>query len=151
MPIQIVGGNANITGGTIVFGVSDVIDIINWSIFDLAAPGGTAAAWYILNSNGIWYESITENATLQTSRGSWVTPNSAASNYEVRVTVSGAALDAGSAATDVWLALSTTRQWGLQETVSGQSPVSTLTVDIRRIGTSTILDTATITLEATVL
>lgn len=151
MPIQIVGGSVTISGGTASFlDSSALITISNQTISDIASFG-SANAWYILNLNGKVQQSLDIGYSNPTDLEQWCTPTNQASLYEARVTVSGAALDGASSATAIWLALSSSRQWGLVENTSGQSPVSTLTVDIRRIGTSTILDTATITLEATVL
>lgn len=76
----------------------------------------------------------------------WCTPTSQASNYEAYVTITSGYLDAGP--TNTWVALNVSRQWFVSEGSSGNSRVCTFTVQIRRIGTTTVLDTATISLEA---
>jgi len=77
----------------------------------------------------------------------WCTPTSQASNYEALVTVTSGTLSGGSG-TGTWLALSTTRNWYVEEFTPGGSNFCTFTVQIRKIGTTTVLDTATIDLEA---
>jgi len=76
----------------------------------------------------------------------WCTPTSEASNYEAFVTVTSGSLTSG--VTGSWVALNVTRQWSVEETVSGNTNLCTFTVQIRRAGTTTVLDSATISLEA---
>lgn len=119
------------------------ITISNQSISDLAS--GTAYAYYTVNTNGQIQQSTDINGTNPTNLEQWCTPVTGASNFEVRVSnVTGAGLDTGTINT--WLPLSSTRTWGMEESVSGQSKLTSFTVEIRKIGTSTILDSATIDL-----
>jgi hypothetical protein len=76
----------------------------------------------------------------------WCTPTSAASDYEAFATIVSGSLASGQTLT--WLSLNATRQWTVSEASSGNSQICTFTVQIRRIGTTTVLDTATITIEA---
>ena len=76
----------------------------------------------------------------------WCTPTAQASNYEAFVTITSGYLDAGP--TGSWVALNVSRQWFVSEASSGNSRTCTFTVQIRKIGTTTVLDTATISLEA---
>jgi hypothetical protein len=106
-------------------------------------PGSTADAQYQLSSGGVANEIV--NSGLATRLYDWCVPASQASNYEVYATVVSGSLSGGSAATDTWLALSTTRTWF----VSTTSVLSAeLNVGIRRIGTTTILGSADIYLTA---
>lgn len=81
----------------------------------------------------------------------WIIPNgSASSDFEVYCTVnssSGSGLDAGSAATDTWLALSTNREWFCSRTTVGTDSAN-LTISIRYNGGAT-LDSGTYALTAT--
>ena len=132
------------------YGTSNVvISITNQDIFDLDASD--ANAYYFLTSGGQVEKSTDIGGINPTNLEQWCTPTSQASNYEAYITVTGGSLTPGSAATGTWVALSSTRYWYVQESRSGQSTTCTFTVQIRRVGTTTVLDTATITLEASVI
>lgn len=128
---------------------SVVISITDQTISDLDASD--ANAYYFLTAGGQVQQSTDIGGINPTTLEQWCTPTSQASNYEAYVTVTSGSLTPGSAATGTWVALSSTRYWYVQESVSGQSTTCIFTVQIRRIGTTTVLDTATITLEAQVL
>jgi hypothetical protein len=117
------------------------ISITNQNVADFTGGARTATAGYRLTSAGIAQTLV--NATYTTVE-TWCVPTSEAVNYEVFVTVSGN-LDFGP--TGSWTSLSTTQTWYNQASV-GNSSIGTLTVEIRRTGTTTVLDTATISLEA---
>jgi hypothetical protein len=78
----------------------------------------------------------------------WVTPTSFASDYEVYATLVSGSLTGGT--TGAWLSLGTTRDWYVQETANFGTEAATLSFDVRKIGTTTVLDTWTINIEATV-
>lgn len=120
----------------------DVISITNQTISDFSGGTRTATAGYQLNSNGQAQSQI--NATFSNLE-QWCTPTSEAGNYEVFVGVLSGSLSSGT--TGSWLALSTTRTWTCTATV-GSSQICTIEVSIRRTGTTTTLDTATIELQA---
>lgn len=71
----------------------------------------------------------------------------AAADYEVRADVTSGSL--GSGTTGSWLSLSSTRAWSVTRSVLGTSS-ATMTVRIRRASDAVVLETATISLEATV-
>lgn len=126
-------------GGT----TADTIAVPNATVSGYRV-GATAEAYYTLASDGKIYS--VENTDPAVELGSWVVPNSSASNYEVFATVTSGTLDFGTSGS--WLALSSTRTWGVTRTTFG-TDTTVLDLQIRRVGTTTVLDTATITLEAT--
>lgn len=131
------------------YGTSNVvISITDQSIFDLDASD--AYAYYFLTSGGQVASSTQAGGTSPTTLEQWCTPTSQASNYEARVTVTTGTLSGGSG-TGTWLALSSTRNWFVNESRSGASTLCIFTVEIRRTGTTTVLDSASITLEAQVI
>lgn len=77
----------------------------------------------------------------------WCTPTSQASNYEVLATfVSGSTTPTGSAFGS-WLPLSATQEWDIGAGI-GNYETAEFTIEIRRVGTGTVLASATIILEA---
>lgn len=105
-----------------------------------------ATAAYRLGSDGIVYGG--ENGGYYFIEN-WITPQSGMADYEALATVTSGTLSSGTAGT--WLNLGTTQTWTRTKggASSGTSTV-TFTVQIRKVGTTTVLDTATITLGATV-
>lgn len=139
---------AGVTSGAIVmptnfYGKSAVtIFLSNLSIIDFTGGGSNASAGYQLTSGGIENE-IVGASTTQTA--TWCTPTSQAANYEVYATVTGSPLTVGTVNT--WVALSTTRTWRLDAAI-GQNLSSTLSISVRRVGTTTPVYTATEDLNA---
>lgn len=122
-----------------------VISITNQTVTNSTSTPATATAGYRLNSNGkVYGESPAGNFGFLED---WVTPNGAASSYEALVTVTSGSLSSGTSGS--WLALSSTRDWTVTRTTLGTNSC-TFTVDIRKVGTTTVLDSATITIEAEV-
>ena len=127
-----------------------VISITDQVLFSFSvAP---AQSYYFLTSGGQVEQSYEVGGAnpqpLLPTPEQWCTPTDQASNYEAFVTVTSGSLSGGSG-TGVWLALSTTRNWYVEELNPTSSNACTFTVDIRRIGSVNVLDTATIDLEAT--
>lgn len=126
--------------GSAASAVTITVDTAFISAFN--APGFTASAQYTLDSNGAAYETV--NGAGAVLLYDWCVPAAQAANYEVYASlVSGSV---SGAATDTWLPLSSTRAWSVSTTggvVSGE-----LNVGIRRVGTTTILDSADIYLYA---
>jgi hypothetical protein len=118
------------------------IVITDQTITDATGGGRNATAGYRLTSGGQVQSQI--NLTFTTLE-QWCTPTTEASNYEVLVTVTSGSLSTGTAGS--WLALSSTQTWTRTATI-GNSNTCVFTVEIRRVGTATVLDSATITLEA---
>lgn len=106
-------------------------------------PGATADAQYQLSSGGVANQIV--NSGLATRLYDWCVPAAQASNYEVYAALVSGSLSAGSSATDTWLPMTSTRTW-LVSTTGVLS--AELNVGIRRIGTTTILDSADIYLTA---
>ena len=139
-------------GGSIVSGIQAVligvagsgalITITDRTITDATGGARNATAGYRLTSGGQVQSQI--NLTFTTLE-QWCTPTTEASNYEVLVTVTSGSLSTGTAGS--WLALSSTQTWTRTATI-GTANTCVFTVEIRRVGTSTVLDSATITLEA---
>lgn len=76
----------------------------------------------------------------------WCTPTSEAGNYEVYVTNAGPALTGGTV--NAWVALSTNPAWYYDVFGSGSQSSTTLFFEVRRIGTTTVIDTWDVTLQA---
>lgn len=128
--------------GTDIVWQLPTVNITDQSI-QVINPSTRATAGYRLNSSGI-AESLSNLAytTLET----WLL-SGAASDYEVRVTLSLGTLSSGT--TGTWQNLGTSRSWTV---VAGNSypeiAEAEIVVEIRDATTLMILDTATITLQA---
>lgn len=108
-----------------------------------------AYAYYFLTAGGQVQQSTDPGGINPTTLEQWCTPTSQAANYEARVTETSGTLSGGSGI-NTWLALSSTRNWYVEEFTSGNINTCVFTVEIRKIGTTTVLDSATITLTAQV-
>jgi len=126
------------------YGTSKVVISVTNQFISTFNFGVPATAEYRLNSNG-QVEQILNGGVSTLEQ--WCTPTSAAGDYEARVTITIDTLDSG-AAVNTWLALSTTRTWGIGPTFVPGARNCTFTVEIRRIGTSTVLSSASIDLLA---
>lgn len=125
-----------------------VITISNQTISDTDFTA--AYAYYFVTSGGQIQSSKEVGGINPTTLEQWCTPTTQAANYEVRATVTSGALSGGSG-TGTWLAISGgTRNWFVDNTASGTINDAVLTIEIRRTGTTTVLDSATITLQAEV-
>jgi hypothetical protein len=111
-----------------------------------AGAVGTATATYRIGSDGTVYEVI--NAGSPSVLEQWCVPGFQAGNYEVFATLLTGTLTSGT--TGAWLSLGTTRDWTLQETISGNTRNCTFSIQFRRTGSTVgLLPTApTIELEA---
>lgn len=101
------------------------------------SSSGPATATFSINSNGTY-----------TPAQTWNSSSTAGSGYEVKATLTSGALTTGT--TGSWLALSSNRSWSVTDSSSGiaSSADATFTLQIRATGTTTVLDSATITLTA---
>lgn len=139
---------AGVASGAIVmptnfYGKSAVTIVLsNQSIADFTGGGSNASAGYQLTSAGAANEIVGASTSFLET---WCSPSGEAVNYEVFVTVTGAALTVGFI--NAWTALSTTRTWRLDAGI-GQNLTSTLSVTVRRVGTTTPTYAATIDLNA---
>ena len=128
--------------GTNIVWQLPTVNITDQSI-QVTNPSTRATAGYRLNSSGI-AESLSNLAytTLET----WLL-SGAASDYEVRVTLSLGTLSSGT--TGTWQNLGTSRSWTVVDTTfDGIISEADIVVEIRDATTLMILDTATITLQA---
>jgi hypothetical protein len=110
------------------------------------ATGGVATATvaYQLNSSGKEQYRLGTSGGF-TDIGNWVVPNGAASQYEVRATLTSGTFTSGTAGS--WLALTSTRTWTTQQ-VSLGSKTTSATIEIRNATTLAIVATGSITLLA---
>jgi hypothetical protein len=107
--------------------------------------GTAATAFYRLESDGDVVRSQL-GAAGDSDIGDWIEPRSAAGGtYETKVTVNTGSLDAGTSGS--WLALSSSREWSITQGSLGSKNVN-FTVEIRQVGSSTTLKSATIDLTA---
>lgn len=137
---------AGVASGTIsmsnFYGKSNVtVTISNLTVTNTDVTPALVEATYQLNSNGKIYDDGIEV-------GSWVTPNSAAGDYQVKAEiVSGSPTGTFSS----WINLSTSRSWLVSRdgSLDGVGTTSAIiSIEIRDTATSTVRDTATITLQA---
>ena len=108
----------------------------------VASPTNALAS-YSLESDG-------DIVTHAGDTGDWITPKAAAgAAYEARVTIISGTLTSGTSGS--WLALSTTRTWTRARTIDvAGTDTCEFTLEIRQAAGGLVLDTATITLNATV-
>jgi hypothetical protein len=122
-----------------------VIEFTDQSIADIAVVPDSALAGYEINSDGRVY-AINGTSFIATEIEQWATPTSVANQYEVYATLMSGTLTFGSLNT--WLSLGTTRDWYIEQVSSGSS-FTTVSFQVRKIGTTTVLDTWTVDLDAT--
>lgn len=116
----------------------------NETVADVEASG-TATASITYESDGglssVGNDSAVGSAT-------WLVNSVTGSDYEIRVLVTSGTFSTG-ISTGSWATLNTDRTWTVSRASLG-TKTCTATVEIGLVGTSTALDTATITLTATV-
>lgn len=105
-------------------------------IIALRSNGGSPAT-FSLNSTGT-YTGDGLSAT------DWVTPTSAAANYECRLTVNSGSLTSGTAG--AWLPLSVTQTWTRGAALAADQIVD-CTLEIRRASDGVVQDTAHLVIE----
>ena len=110
------------------------------SASDYQISPSNAYAYYSINNTG--YVTATTNPSAQ-----WSFPLSAASNFEVYATLVSGSVSSGTFNT--WLSLGTSRMWHCAENGIGTQNAE-ISFQVRKIGTSTVLDTWTLYLDATV-
>jgi hypothetical protein len=120
-----------------------VVNFVDQTIYAFALSG-TAVAAYQVNSNGSDYQTVNASTTVLTQ---WVTPAYVGGNYEVYATLTSGTLSSGTVLT--WLPTSGNPTW--QRVAAGASPnyqFANLTMQVRAVGTTTVLDTWNISLTA---
>lgn len=102
-----------------------------------------ATAGYRLNTSGVAEELV--NAAYTTLE-TWLVMGSSAS-YEARATLNSGSLASGT--TGTWLALSSSREWKVTDSVFDLNPVEAeILVEIRNATTLAVIDSATVALSA---
>lgn len=106
-----------------------------------------ASSSYTLSSTGDITFTISGDTNGTQDIGDWISPKSGMANYECLATVTSGTLSGGIAGS--WLSLDTPRSWSRNRTsiLTGQTSC-TFTLQIRKVGTTTVLATATIVLVA---
>lgn len=108
---------------------------------------GTATAAYYLRSSGQAQKSRDVGSTLMNISGEWLVAGSA-SQFEARATLQSGSNPTSGNSLGVWHPLSADVFWGVSRGTLGTTS-STLLVEIRLASSGAVLDSATITLEAT--
>lgn len=121
------------------------VNINGGSMNSVAISPTDATSGYQLNSSGAEQEITTFGTS---TFNTWLLSGSAA-NYDVFATLNSGTLTSGT--TGTWLNLGTSRSWLVTRTsnTAGSANVS-LTIQIRPAGGGAVLDTANVTLTATV-
>lgn len=117
----------------------------NFSDGDVGEGGGGADMTYTIGNNGL----VTFDAS-NSGGGTyeqWLTPIVGADQYEVYATLNSGALSTGT--TGVWLNLGTSQSWSVAQVGAGGSSAD-MTMEVRRVGTGSVLDTWTVSISATV-
>jgi hypothetical protein len=131
------------------YGTSNVlITFSDYSVF--AAAGGYSEAAYAIfgagGSIGKVYEAL--NGGGYTFVEQWCTPTSQGGNYEVYASVSAGSV---TGTLNTWIATTGNPFWYVAVSGSGNSAYGQLTLQVRRTGTGTVLDTWTVDLNADAL
>lgn len=109
----------------------------------------TVTAVYSLRSTGdIYYNQSGTNTVID--QGDWITPKSNMAAYECRADITGGTLTTGT--TGAWQSLASDRSWTVsrpQIAGTGQNSC-TFTLQIRRASDATVLDSASIFIEAAI-
>lgn len=123
----------NFTDASVSVGPSYFTASAGYAIAGVTSGGKTIGNVYTME-NGVWaqYEQ-------------WITPTSAAGDYEVYASYTGSG-PLGSAV-NTWVACSGNPEWYIQVT-GNDSATSILSLQVRKVGTGTVLDTWTANLYA---
>lgn len=123
-----------------------IVTISDLTVTTVQAGAATTANYQLESDGDIGRSNPT--GTAMNDGGDWITPKAAAgAAYECRATLISGTLTSGT--TGSWLALSTTRTWGVNSGSPPGKKVCTFTLEIRRASDGVVLDTATITVDAT--
>lgn len=130
-----------ITIATDFYGKSAVtVNFIDAYVISTSSSPATAA--YRVDTDGFDYEGV---QGVYSALSQWVTPSSAGGNYEVFATVTSGSVTTGT--TGSWVATSGSPTWTRTAGTIG-TQVVTLSMQVRAVGSGTVLDTWTVTLEA---
>jgi hypothetical protein len=106
--------------------------------------GAPAAAAYRVDNDGSDYKIVNFGTAVALSN--WVIPASAGGDYEVFATLTSGSLSSGT--TGSWLATSGDPAWRTTASVAGTTAFAGLSLQVRAVGTGTVLDTWTVNLDA---
>lgn len=142
---------AGVPSGAIVvptnfYGKSSVVVDFNDQVISGTQGGAAQAGYWIFGAGGNIgkaYEFV--NFGSATFLEQWITPTTTAGDYEVYATVSG---DTPTGTLNSWVALSGNPSWSLDAYGSGTLYTCTLTFQVRKTGTATVLDTWYVSLTA---
>lgn len=109
----------------------------------VSSPASATCSFRLTNAGLI--QSLNTGGT--TELGAWISDTSLAGNYEVRATLVSGTLSGGTVGS--YEVLSSTRTWFVTRSGSG-SKECTFTVEIRKTGTGTVLDSSNVTITAAV-
>lgn len=124
------------------------VAISNQTLSQTTVDPVDARKGYKLKNTGVAVQ-VTGVAETEASLENWVTPTGAAgAAFEARVTVNSGLLSGGAGAGS-WLTLDTDREWYVRQNSVG-TQTANITVEIRDAASTTVLDSATIDLTATV-
>ena len=124
------------------YGTTSVL--VNFNNVSVSAEDlySAAAASYRVKSTGYDYKIING---AETTNQQWITPTSQGGNYEVYATVTSGTITTGTFGS--WLATTTNPTWGVVAR-SGAYVAGVITMQVRKTGTTTVIDTWTVSLEA---
>ena len=146
---------AGVASGAIVvptdfYGKSNVLITFTDHSVIAAAAGYSEAGYAIFGAGsaiGKVYEEF-NGGGYSTLVEQWCTPTSQGGNYEVYASVSAGAV---TGTVNTWLATTGNPFWYVDVSGSGNSAYGQLTIQVRRTGTATVLDTWTVDLSADAL
>ena len=122
-----------------------LIEFSDTGVGDIAVQPDSALAGYQIDANGLVY-ALQTASFITTEIEQWATPTSVANQYEVTADLVSGTLTFGNL--NVWQSLGTTRAWYIEQPFNGIT-MSSLSFQVRKIGTTTVLDTWTVDLETT--
>ena len=125
---------------------AEYVDIRDDNVSSVGVSTPQRAAYQLENDGDIRHLSTSGG---NSDEGDWVRPKSSApGSYEVRATLNSGTLDGSSDATGSWLALTTSRDWGVTRSTVGTNTAELL-IEIRKAG-GPVLGSAVIGLSANV-
>lgn len=126
-----------------LLGAAGVVDVVDFTDVNVIASGsGAQSAGYRIDTDGFDYQVVNGVDTLLSQ---WVSPASSGDDYEIFATLDSGTLSSGTVGS--WVATSGSPLWVRARPTPGTS-IANLTMQVRKVGSATVLDTWTVTLEA---
>lgn len=121
-----------------------VVITLHGGTCNASVPSGTATATYNIKSDG------TETDQTSTVIGNWINDVTQVGNYWVKATLTSGPAPTGGNVTGTWLQMNANRAWSLSRSTSGES-ITVLSIQLASdsLGT-TVVATASVTLDVTV-